>query len=115
MYQNLFKKKIISAEAFVYSEQMVSFGGSKDLDGRDPTFNDNTLDVIEYQVQFEIEPGDGILEGDFRVKENTEIQIGQHFSRLNAYGQLSCDPNPMIREFCVCEADFILNSDVVHL
>jgi len=91
--------KVLQAEASTFSPEMVKFERSADKDGRKPMFGGGVR--VEYEVQFEVVPGGGILEGDF-VVENELFLIGKHFSRINAYGEQKCDPLPHIREFCAC-------------
>jgi len=97
----IFLNSILSAEKYEYDPSMISFNESSDRDGRIPRFGSGKAKFSEFQVQFEIKPGGGILEGDFKVVGD-KVEAGMHFSRLNAYGTLKCDPNPMVREFCVC-------------
>jgi len=99
--------KVISAEKYAYDNDMITFNESSDRDGRIPKFGSgNNIRVTEYQVQFELQPGGGILEGDFKVV-GTNMEVGMHFSRVNEYGTLKCLPNPMVREFCVCLENLI--------
>jgi len=91
---------VLQAEASRYSQEMVTFVMSADKDGRRPKYGEGLR--VEYEIQFEVFPGGGILEGDFVVENGTQIRIGKHFSRVNAYGEQKCDPVPHIREFCAC-------------
>jgi len=92
--------KILNVEIFEYSKEMVAFNVSEDPDGRIPKFG-KMEEVTEYQIQFRVTPGGGVLEGDF-VFVDGNIEVGSHFSRINAYGDLPCNPKPLVREFCVC-------------
>jgi len=102
----IFLSKVISAEKYAYDNKMITFNESSNKDGRVPKFGNNIRVTVEYQVQFELQPGGGILEGDFKLVGNN-LEVGMHFSRVNEYGTLKCSPNPMVREFCVCLENFI--------
>jgi hypothetical protein len=108
--------KVTRAELLTFEENMVGFVKSSDEDGRVATITDKTKQKLEqhtqtYQVQFEIRPGGGLLEGDFSVTDENDITIGHHFSRVNSYGYLPCQPKPLIREFCVCKNRQEINID----
>uniref|UniRef100_A0A6B2L401 Sulfatase N-terminal domain-containing protein n=1 Tax=Arcella intermedia TaxID=1963864 RepID=A0A6B2L401_9EUKA len=98
-------KQIMTAEVSLYSDELLSFSGSGDADGRRPKFG-AVNKTQTYQIQFEVAPGGGIFEGDFRAthtKLGVNLEVGENFSRLNAYGQLPCNPKPIVREYCVCK------------
>jgi len=98
---------VIRAEMFEFDPSMVGFTSSADEDGRIATIKSNNLKVSKkYQVQFKIIPGGGLLEGGFTVSGKEKIEIGMHFSRVNSYGVLPCQPKPLIREFCSCKTSY---------
>jgi len=100
--------KVIRAEVLLFHNTLMAFEKSSDVDGRKPKLKENFKGKVNYQIQFEIIPGGGILEGDFSINSG-KIEIGHFFSRLNSYGTLFCNPKPVVREFCTCRNSTILD------